>query len=156
VTSIRRWDPFAELRGSMDRLFDDGFTRPWRTAPRALEYQAGFPVEVSETSDGIEVKALLPGIRPEEVDITVSNGVLTIKAEHRAEKEDKKRDFYRREIRYGGFQRSLRLPNGVDADKADASYENGVLRLQLPKSEALRPKQIKVGSAGDGAKASDS
>src|ERR671910_2697755 len=83
VTSITRWDPFAELRSSMDRLFDDGLTRPWRTAPRALEYQAGFPVEVSETSDGIEVKALLPGIRPEEVDITVSNGVLTIKAEHR-------------------------------------------------------------------------
>jgi HSP20 family protein len=103
-----------------------------------------------------EVKALLPGVRPEEVDITVSNGVLTIKAEHREEKEDKKRDFYRREIRYGGFQRSLRLPNGVDADKADASYENGVLRLQLPKSEALRPRQIKVGSAADGAKASQS
>jgi HSP20 family protein len=140
----------------MDRLFDDGFTRPWRTAPRALEYQAGFPVEVSETSDGIEVKALLPGIRPEEVDITVSNGVLTIKAEHREEKEDKKRDFYRREIRYGGFQRSLRLPNGVDADKANASYENGVLRLQLPKSEALRPKQIKVGGASNGAQASES
>jgi HSP20 family protein len=156
VTSITRWDPFAELRSSMDRLFDDGLTRPWRTAPRALEYQAGFPVEVSETSDGVEVKALLPGVRPEEVDITVSNGVLTIKAEHREEKEDKKRDFYRREIRYGGFQRSLRLPNGVDADKADASYENGVLRLQLPKSEALRPRQIKVGSAADGAKASQS
>jgi HSP20 family protein len=151
VTSITRWDPFAELRSSMDRLFDDGFTRPWRTAPRALEYQAGFPVEVSETSDGIEVKALLPGIRLEEVDITVSNGVLTIKGEHREEKEDKKRDFYRREIRYGGFQRSLRLPNGVDADKANASYENGVLRLQLPKSEALRPKQIKVGGASNGA-----
>jgi HSP20 family protein len=156
MTSNTRRDPFAELRGSMDRLFDDGFTRQWRIAPRALEYQAGFPVEVSETEDGVDVKALLPGIRPEEVDITVSDGVLTIKAEHRDEKEDKKRDFYRREIRYGAFQRSLRLPKGVDADKADASYENGVLRLQLPKSEALRPKQIKVGSAGDGAKASDS
>ena len=72
--------------------------------------------------------------------------MLTIKAEHKERTEDKKRDFYRREIRYGAFHRSLSLPVSVDADKAEASFENGVLHLTLPKAEAIRPKQIKVGS----------
>jgi len=150
MTTLIRRDPFTDLRSTMDRFFDEGFSRPWRfvaTAPG--QYQSTFPVEVSETQDGIDVKASIPGVKPEDVDITVHNDVLTIKAEHRAETEtkDEKRDYYRREIRYGSFSRSLSLPVAVDADRAEAHYDNGVLSLHLPKSEALRPKQIKVAGA---------
>jgi HSP20 family protein len=148
MTSVTRWDPFADLRGTMDRLFDDGFSRPWRLIPAANTeaYEATFPVEVSETEGEIEVKASLPGVKPDEVEITVQNDVLTIKAEHKDTSEEKKRDYYRREIRYGAFHRSMSLPVSVDSDKAEATFENGVLSLTLPKAEALRPKQIKVGT----------
>jgi HSP20 family protein len=89
----------------------------------------------------------LPGVKPDEVEITIQNDVLTIKAEHKDTTEEKKRDYYRREIRYGSFHRALTLPVSVDSDKAEAKFENGVLSLKLPKAEALRPKQIKVASA---------
>ncbi|HLF76159.1 MAG TPA: Hsp20/alpha crystallin family protein [Dehalococcoidia bacterium] len=144
MTSVVRWDPFSDLRTTMDRLFDEGFSRPWRLLPNETSSESGFAVEVSETESDIEVKAALPGIRPEDVDITVANDVLTIKAEHKYETEDKKRDYYRRELRYGAFHRSMSLPVSVDADKAEASFENGLLKLRLPKAEALRPRQIKV------------
>jgi HSP20 family protein len=151
MTNLTRWDPFSELRTTMDRLFDEGFSRPWRLMPAIGEYEATFPVEVSETDEALEVKAALPGVNPDEVEITVANDVLTIKAEHKERTEDKKRDYYRREIRYGAFHRSLSLPVTVDADKAEARFENGVLYLSLPKAESIRPKQIKVGS-GDASK----
>ena len=148
MTSLTRWDPFADLRGTM-RLFDEGFSRPWRLIPAAngAGYEATFPVEVSETDSDIEVKASLPGVKPEEVEITVTDDVLTIKAEHKDTSEEKKRDYYRREIRYGAFQRSMSLPVSVDSDKAEATFDNGVLSLKLPKAESLRTKQIKVGTA---------
>jgi HSP20 family protein len=148
MTSVTRWDPFADLRGTMDRLFDEGFYRPWRLIPNTNGegYEATFPVEVSETDSDLEVKASLPGVRPDEVEITVANDVLTIKAEHRDTSEEKKRDYYRREIHYGSFHRSMTLPVSVDSDKGEATFDNGVLSLKLPKAEALRPKQIKVAS----------
>jgi HSP20 family protein len=149
MTNLVRWDPFTDLRTTMDRLFDEGFSRPWRFMT-AQDYEPGFPVEVSQTDNDIEVKASLPGIRAEDVDITVANGVLSIKAQHKEETEDKKRDYYRREIRYGSFHRSMSLPAGVDADKAEAHFDNGILSLRLPKAEALRPKQIKVSGPTDG------
>jgi len=148
MTNLTRWDPFAELRTTLDRLFDEGFSRPWRLIPSPAEYEASIPVEVSETDEEVEVKAALPGVRPEEVEVTVADDVLTIKAQHKETAEEKKRDYYRRELRYGAFHRALSLPAGVDADRAEATFENGVLRLRLPKAEAVRPKQIKVTSAG--------
>jgi HSP20 family protein len=126
VTSLTRWDPFSDMRTTMDRLFDEGFSRPWRLIPNSTEYEATFPVEVSETDDTLEVKA-----------------------SHQEKTEDKKRDYYRREIRYGSFHRSLSLPVSVDADKAEAKFENGILQLTLPKAEAIRPKQIKVDSGSN-------
>ena len=151
MTNVVRWDPFSDLRGTMDRFFDEGFSRPWRFISPAAQYEASFPIEVSETEGEVEVKASLPGIRPEDVDISVANDVLTIKAEHREQTEDTKREFYRREIRYGAFHRSLSLPVKVDADQAEASFDNGVLALRLPKAASIRPKQIKVGVASNGA-----
>jgi len=133
----------------MDRLFDEGFSRPWRLLPTVSGdgFESTFPVEVAETEEDIEVKAALPGVKPEDVDISVTNDVLTIKAEHKNTSEEKKRDYYRREIRYGAYHRSMTLPVSVDADKAEAKYENGILSLRLPKAAALRPKQIKVNTA---------
>ena len=158
MTNVVRWDPFTDLRSTMDRLFDEGLSRPWRFLPSNGEYESPFPVEVAETEDTIEVKASMPGVDPHAVDITVANDVLTIKAEHRETAEDKKREYYRREIRYGAFHRALSLPVSVDADKAEARFENGMLHLKLPKAESLRPKQIKIsghetveaGTAGNG------
>jgi len=149
VTSLTRWDPFSDMRTTMDRLFDEGFSRPWRLIPNSTEYEATFPVEVSETDDTLEVKASLPGVNPDEVEVTIANDVLTVKASHQEKTEDKKRDYYRREIRYGSFHRSLSLPVSVDADKAEAKFENGILQLTLPKAEAIRPKQIKVDSGSN-------
>jgi HSP20 family protein len=132
----------------MDRLFDEGFSRPWRLIqPSEGTSELAFPVEVSETESAIDVKAALPGVKPEEVDISVQNDVLTIRAEHREQTDEQKRDYYRREVRYGAFHRSLALPTSVDADEAEARFENGILFLKLPKADAVRPKQIKVDGA---------
>ncbi len=149
MTNLTRWPPFGDMRTTMDRLFDEGFSRPWRVIPRSIETETTFPIEISETDEALEVKASLPGVKPEEVEVTVANDVLTIKAAHEEkteEKKKKKKDFYRREIRYGSFHRALSLPVSVDADKAEAKFDNGILQLSLPKAEALRPKQIKVES----------
>jgi HSP20 family protein len=148
MTNMVRWDPFADLRTTMDRLFDEGFSRPWRFLPVQEQQEWAFPIEMSESEHEIDVKAALPGVKPEEVEISVTNDVLTIRAEHREESEDKKKDYYRREIRYGTYHRSLALPVAVETEKADARFENGVLFLKLPKAEAVRPKQIKL--TGDG------
>jgi HSP20 family protein len=90
------------------------------------------------------VKAELPGVKPEEVDVSVVEDVLTIKGEHREEKEEKETSYLRRELSYGSFARSVRLPTSVDSNKAEAVFENGVLTLTLPKAEEVKPKQIKV------------
>jgi HSP20 family protein len=126
MTNLVRRDPFSDLRSTMDRLFDEGFSRPWRflSTSNGSEYEATFPVEVSETDDALDVKASLPGVKPEEVDITVANDVLTIKAEHREESEDKKRDYYRREIRYGSFHRSMSRSE-VRARRVDPPHAQG-------------------------------
>jgi HSP20 family protein len=159
MSNVVRWDPFTDLRMTMDRFFDDSFARPRRRIVSAREFASMVPVEVSETTDALEVKASLPGVKPEEVEVTVHDGVLTIKAEHKEEKTEgapeaegtegekngEDRRFYRRELRYGSFHRSFSLPAGVDADKAEAIYENGILKLTLPKAEANKPKLIKVG-----------
>jgi HSP20 family protein len=149
MTNLVRWDPFSDLRGTMDRLFDEGFSRPWRLIGSEAAPEAAFPIEVSQTEDALDVKAALPGVKPDEVEISVQNDVLTIRAEHKEQTEDAKRDYYRREIRYGAFQRAMALPTSVNADKAQAKFDNGILYLHLPKADAVRPKQIKV-SGGDG------
>jgi HSP20 family protein len=151
MTNVTRWDPFTDLRTTMDRLFDEGFSRPWRFL-QSPELESSFPVEVSETDQEVEVKASLPGMKPEDVEITVQNDVLSIKAQHRETTEDRKRDYHRREIRYGSYHRAFQLPVSVDVDKAEAHFDNGMLTLKLPKAEAVKPRQIKI----DGAKAIES
>ena len=155
MTNLIRRDPFTDLRSTMDRLFDEGFSRPWRFI-NAESYEASMPVEVSETDNELVVQAALPGVNPDEVDVTVNNDVLTIKGEHKETTEEGKREFYRREIRYGSFNRSFTLPVKVDADQAEAHFDNGVLTLRLPKAASIRPKQIKVGASSNGTAANGS
>ncbi|HEY7270289.1 MAG TPA: Hsp20/alpha crystallin family protein [Dehalococcoidia bacterium] len=140
--STRR-DPFTDLSSTMDRLFEEGFSRPWRFL-RGIEETQGFPVEVSESNGEVEVWASLPGVRAEDIDVTVNDDLLMIKAESRKESEEKHKNYYRQELRYGMMQRGITLPCRVETDRAEATFENGMLRLRLPKSETERPKQIHV------------
>jgi HSP20 family protein len=147
---MTRWDPFrelTELRDTMDGLFDRGFSRPWRL----INWDGGdafFPVDLYETDDDVVVKASLPGVRPEDVNISITGETLTVKAETKSEHEEKQPNYYRQERRYGTLQRALALPVRVDADKADASFENGVLHLRLPKAAEVRPKTIEIKTKG--------
>ncbi len=143
MADITRWDPFSEmatLRQAMDRMFEDVWPR--RLGQNGAD--AYFPVDVYETADDVVVKASLPGVRPEDIDVSVTGQVLTIKAECQAEEEEKSLNYFRRERRAGTFVRQLQLPSEVDSAKADAAFEHGVLRLTLPKVEAVKPKTIKV------------
>jgi HSP20 family protein len=142
--TMSRWDPFNEmmsLRQAMNSLLEDAWIRPGRALAGEGVHA---PLDVAESDQDLTVKVVLPGVKPEDLDITVIGNVLTIKAESREESEDKQQNWHRKEIRYGKFHRTLELPTAVESDHADASFENGVLTLKLPKAEAAKPKSIKV------------
>ncbi len=142
--SLIRWDPFddlASLRESMDKLFEEFTTRRPRAATPAVWPPA---VEVYETDGDIVVRAELPGIDPKNVNIQVADDTLTIKAEAKAEQEEKGRNYYMRELRYGSFVRALTLPSSAQGELAKASYKNGILEIRIPKSERAKPKTVKV------------
>ncbi len=143
--SITRWEPFSELvslRDAMDRLFEESFVRPGRLlgAPAA----GSVPLDIYQQDGNVVVKASIPGVKPEDIDVTVVGDMLTIKGETRMEKEVREENAVRRERRFGAFSRSVTLPTPVDTSKANATYENGVLTLTLPVAEEARPKEIKV------------
>jgi HSP20 family protein len=150
VANIIRWDPFGEmvhLRRTMDRLLDDSFPRPWRLVGWE-NGEAFLPLDVYETDDELVVKASLPGIKPEDVDVSITGDTLSIKGEYKAEEEEKKRNYYRQEHRFGSFHRAITLPTKVESDKTEAVFEHGVLTLTMPKAEAMKPKTIKVKARG--------
>lgn len=150
MANIIRWHPFGELTHfgrAMDRLFDESRFRPWR--PLAWEGVTTYvPVDVYETEDQLVFKASLPGLKPEDVDVSITDGVLTIKGETRGEEEERKPNYYRQERRFGAFRRAFTLPKDIEADKAEAVVEDGVLTLSIPKSEAAKPKTVKVTARG--------
>ena len=149
MTQVVRWYPFSEFRGlnrAMDRLFGD-FTLA-RVRQDGEPSELTFPVDVAETDSDVTVKATLPGTKPEDVEITVSEGVLTIRGESRHEETDEKENYDRREIRRGAVSRSLPLPANVDEEQAEAEFRDGVLQIRLPKTDDARPKTIKVKAAG--------
>src|SRR3954470_22927189 len=144
--AIERWDPFREaisLRDAMNSLLQESFVRPGGTGQGAL---STLPLDVTETENDFVVKASLPGVKPEDVEITVHGDTLTIRGESKAEEEKKGEQWHLRERRFGSFQRSVSLATPVNSDQAQAHYEHGVLTLTLPKSEAAKPRQIKVSS----------
>ncbi len=146
MSSLIRWDPFADrmsLRGAIDRLFDETFVRPgwgWIAPIGATD----LAIDMYETKDEVIVKAALPGIKPEQVEVTITGDTLTIRGEAKEESEVKEEDYIRKERRYGSFCRSVTLPDGLKTDKAEATFEHGVLTLKVPKSEEVKPKTIKV------------
>ena len=144
MSNLIRWEPVREmmtLREAMDRLFDDAFTRPLSMSNPAWSVPA---VDMYQTDDEIVVKAALPGIKADEVQINVTGEVLTLKGETRQENETKEKSYHIREQRWGTFERSLVLPAEVVADKAKADFENGILTITLPKSEDVKPKSISI------------
>ncbi len=146
--AIERWDPFREtvsLRDAMNSLLQESFVRPG--SMQGQDGHGTLPLDVSETEGEYVVKASLPGVRPEDVEITVHGDTLTIRGESKAEEDKKGEQWHLRERRYGAFQRSVALATPVDSDRANAQYEHGVLTLTLPKSESAKPRQIKVGGA---------
>ncbi|MDP2660311.1 MAG: Hsp20/alpha crystallin family protein [Dehalococcoidia bacterium] len=142
--AIVRWDPFHEavsLRDAMDKLFQDSFIRP---TSRLLAREGAFAMDVYETDNEVVVKASLPGIDPENVDIAVTGDLLTIRAESKADEKIAQERYYIQERRFGSFTRSLTIPVTVQADKAEAKFEHGIVTLTLPKAEEVRPRTIKV------------
>jgi HSP20 family protein len=152
------WRPFAVLRKEVDRLFDEFGDDFWRRPFRSLaglekswaqKLVASPAIDVAETDKAYEITAELPGIDQKNIEVNVANGGITIRGEKEQETEEKKKDYYLSERRYGSFERYFSLPEGVDADKIEASFKNGVLKVILPKTaEAQKPaKRIEVKAA---------
>ena len=158
VSEPEAWRPFESLKKEIDRLFDDFGQSFWRSPFRSL---AGFEslwsqkliaapaIDIVEGDKAYEITAELPRMDEKNIDVKVVNGGLTIKGERKGEKEEKKKDYYVSERRYGSFERGFRLPEGVDGDKIEANFKKGVLTVTLPKKpEAQKPaKKIEVKAA---------
>ena len=146
MTIVRRPSPFGELvslRQAMDRLFEDSFIRPrmWGGQPAD---GTGLALDARMNPDALVVQAALPGVKPEDVEITIENDTLTITGETRSETRDEKDQVLLQEIRRGSFVRSVTLPNGLEADRASASFDNGVLTLRIPRAEQVKPRTIRI------------
>lgn len=144
---LTRWDPLNEilnLRRTVDRLFDHtvGSQGEEWTQPGTW----GLAMDVKENKDDFLVIASVPGIDPDDIEITYSDDTLCIKGETKTDREENEGDYHLRERRYGSFARSIRLPNKVKADAIEAAYDKGVLTLRLPKAEESKPKRISIKS----------
>jgi HSP20 family protein len=152
MNTLTRWEPMREMqtmRSLMDRFFDEPFFNApqlWSQRPEGFP----LPLDVLEEEGQYVVKASLPGIDPEQVEITLTDNVLTIKGETKRESENEKNNYHIRERHFGNFMRQISLPVSVEADQVDANYENGVLTLHLPKAEAVKPKKISVKTTVNG------
>jgi len=148
------WQPFDTLRKEVDRLFENfSFAspstgrffnfEPWFRHGAALVGMAP-AIDIAEKEKAYEVTAELPGLDEKDIDVAVSDNVLTIKGEKKEEKEEKEKSYYLSERRYGAFQRSLELPSGVDAGRIEAQFARGVLTITLPKTAEAQKKQRKI------------
>ena len=142
--AIERWRPWDEIR-EMERRMDEMMRRPltwWRVPTEELAWVPA--VEVYEQEDKFMVRAELPGMKKEDIDISVLGDTLTIRGERKAKSEVRAEDYHRCELSYGKFSRSVALPAAVQAGKVEASYENGILEIMLPKAEEAKPKKIEI------------
>ncbi len=146
--TLVRWEPTTDLLslptgldGVFDRWFEDLF---FSSLTPFTSRRGTLPLDIYETDDSVIVKAAIPGVKAEDIDISVAGDVLTIKAETQEEQEVEADSYLRRERRYGLCRRSVTLPGGLETDKAEADYQNGILTLTFPKAEELKPKTIKV------------
>jgi HSP20 family protein len=146
MANVTRYDPFSDtitLRQAMDRLFEDSFVSPftWRSVNGESTSPA---LDVHQTADEIVVTAALPGLKPEDVDITITGQTLSIRGEFKSDEEISRDQYLYRERRHGSFHRQLQLPVRVQGDAASATFENGVLTLRIPQAEDVKPRQIQV------------
>ena len=143
--ALVRWDPIRELdslQGDMNRLFDrffegrgsNGASRRWIPA-----------MDLVETDDSLVLRGDLPGMSEDDVDIEIKDNVLTVSGERKAENEEKGEGYHRVERAFGSFSRSLTLPQGVDAEKVEAKFENGVLEVRIPKPAVAKPTRVQIG-----------
>ncbi|NJN67204.1 MAG: Hsp20/alpha crystallin family protein [Chloroflexaceae bacterium] len=142
--NIAPWNPLEEmlpLREAMSQLLGESFVRPGES-PRS-QGEVAAPVDISETPQAFFVEVAMPGLKSEDLHITIENNVLTIKGEVRRE-EQPERTYHRVERRYGAFERSMTLPNTVKSDAIRASLKDGVLMLEIPKAEEVKPRRINV------------
>jgi len=143
--SLIPWEPFRALarpEGTFEEVFRDFFRR------MPFEAEAMVPAaEVAESDGEVTVKIEVPGVEKDQIELNVSDDELTVRGEMRKESEQKKKNYYRQEIRYGAFQRTVPLPVEVDAAKASAELKNGVLKVTLPKSKHPKSHPIKVAAA---------
>jgi HSP20 family protein len=146
MTVLTRWEPFREfstLQDRMNRLFRESFSDPGRD--ESLVASSFAPaVDVYEDEHNVTLKIEVPGIDEKDIDIRVENNLLTVHGERKIEKEEKEENYRRVERQYGSFTRTFTLPNTVDTDNVQASYDKGVLKINLPKKAEAKPKQIKV------------
>jgi HSP20 family protein len=151
VGEWRGWHPFESIQREIDRIFDD-FGRGWGTPSRgwfnrpALRESAWTvpAVDVAEKDGAYEITAELPGIDEKNVDVSINNGVLTIRGEKSEEKEDTRKNYRLSERVYGSFERSFTVPDDADADKIDASFKKGVLKVTLPKRVGAQASAKKI------------
>ncbi len=145
--ALMKWEPtpfkgIADLKKEMDRIFDSFFGERLPFVKEEFEFAPS--VDVSETENEIIVKATVPGVDKKDLNITLTEGSITIKGEVKKEKEEKKKNYYRQEISYGSFSRTIPLPVEVKTEDAKASLKDGVLEVVLPKSEKAKTKEIKI------------
>ncbi len=134
------WDDLEKVRNEMDKMFRGvSAEMPW--IPRATVYPA---LNVSEDEDNIYVRAEIPGVKPEDLDISIEGETLTLKGERQEQTPDKKFSYHRHEIETGRFSRALALPTRIDSEKIEASYRNGIIKITLPKAAEVKPKKIGV------------
>jgi HSP20 family protein len=146
---LMEWRPFREvsrLRREMDRLWDDYFGSG-RRGLQPLQTEFSPAVDVTETAEAVVVKAEVPGMDANDINISVTGDVLTIKGEKKSEREEKEENYHVVERSYGSFSRSLSLPGAVNLDKIEAKYDKGVLTVTCPKKEEVKPKAIEIKTA---------
>ena len=148
MASIIRWAPVRELDGmcnALDRLYEEGFPGPMTRALWDVPSAPG--MDLYQTDDAVVVKMGLPGVEPGDIQVSVTDGMLTIRGEvkeEKEEKEEKEKTYHLRERRYCSFSRSVKLPSNVNVEKSDAQFENGVLTLSFSKAEEAKPRTITV------------
>jgi HSP20 family protein len=143
--AITRWDPFRDVIALQNRV--NSLFRDFSEGGDNTVATAGFvpAADVYEDADKITLKLEVPGIEEKDLDVRVENSTLTVKGERKFEKEEKEENFHRIERRYGSFYRAFTLPSTVDTENVQATYNNGVLKLELKKKAEAQPKQIRIG-----------
>ena len=159
MANITRYDPLGEmvsLRSAMDRLFEDSIVSPltWRTIGAGNESVTP-AIDVHETADALVVTAALPGMKADDVEITITGQTLTLRGEFKADDEIKRDQYLYRERRYGSFSRTVQLPVRVQGEQTSATFADGVLTLSVPKAEEVKPRQIRIEAHGSGSNGSD-